>query len=158
MAKLRKSISIHAPVDRVFDYAANADNVPEYWPSMIEVSNKKDLPSGGHEFDWTYKMAGMRFHGHSTPIEYEQNRRLTVRNEKGIESTLVWSFEGENGGMRLTLEVEYQIPPTLLGKLAQPFILKLNERELDSVLENIKAITEATAPVATNVQARTSVH
>jgi uncharacterized protein YndB with AHSA1/START domain len=158
MAKIRKTVTIHAPVDRVFGYAGNPQNVPEYWPSMIEVANVKEHASGGFEFDWTYKMAGMKFHGHATPTEYEPNHSYTVRNEKGITSTSVWTFSGENGGSRIAVELDYEIPASLLGKLAERFLLQLNEREVETVLENIKSRCERAVPIGIGRPSRPSLH
>lgn len=158
MAKIRKSISIRAPVDKVFEYAGNPDNLLEFWPSMADVENIKPVANGGAEYDWTYKMAGMKFKGHAKPTSFERNKRFSVKNETGIPSSFIWSFDGENGGTRLSLDVEYEIPHTLLGKLAEPFLVKLNEREADAVLENIKARCEEATLAAGKPEARPSVH
>ena len=32
--------------------------------SLVEVSRVEAKPDGAHSFDWTYKMAGLKFHGH----------------------------------------------------------------------------------------------
>ena len=36
------------------------------------------------------------------------------------------------------MKTEYEIPQKLLGKLAEPFVRKLNEREADTFLANLK--------------------
>ena len=37
MAKLQKSITINAPVEKVFGYLSDPNNLPEIWPSMVEI-------------------------------------------------------------------------------------------------------------------------
>lgn len=155
MAKIRKSVRLNAPVDQVFDYITHPENLPEIWPSMVEVSNVKRKSDGAHSFDWVYKMAGVRFKGHAESIEIETNARSVVKNERGIPSTFHWTFEGANGGTRVTMEVEYTIPGKLLDKLVAPLVERLNDREAESVLENLKTRLElGRAPVKRRAHAR----
>lgn len=143
MAKFRKSISIQAPVVKVFGYMADPTHLPEIWPSMIEVNDVKKAPDGNVSgYHWAYKMAGMRFEGTSEIKETIPNQRVVVSNPTGIPSTFVWTYEHLNGDTQLTIEVEYTIPVPLLGKLAETFIVKQNENEADIVLANLKSRME----------------
>jgi uncharacterized membrane protein len=70
MAKIQKSIQISAPVEKVFDYLLDPDNLPAIWPSLVEVKDIQRTP--GEElssYKWTYKMAGMRFEGTTETTE-----------------------------------------------------------------------------------------
>ncbi len=70
MAKIQKSIQISAPVEKVFDYLLDPDNLPAIWPSLMEVKDIQRTP--GEElssYKWTYKMAGMRFEGTTETTE-----------------------------------------------------------------------------------------
>lgn len=142
MAKISKSISINAPVAQVFDYVNDPRHLPEIWPSMVEVSHVKTAPDGAHSFDWIYKMAGIRFKGHAETIEAERNKRVVTKNEKGIPSTFLWTYEGEDSTTKLMLEIDYTLPGKLLDKLAAPFVTKVNDREAETVLENLKTRME----------------
>ncbi len=145
MAKIHKSITINAPVERVFDYASHPENLPEIWPSMVEVKNPQRKEDGSHSFDWVYKMAGVHFRGHSDTVEVEKNKHLKLKSTEGIQNTFDWSYSGENGTTRVEMSVDYSVPVPLLGKLAEPFVAKLNEREAQTVLENLKARLESGA-------------
>jgi len=142
MPQIRKSIEINAPVSEVFAFAAAPENLPVIWPSLIEVSNVKENPDGGHAFDWIYKLAGMKLRGHSETIEFQPDRLIVVKNETGIKSTFRYSFQGQDDTTLFTQEVEYEIPDSLLARFAAPFIHKLNEREADIVMANLKARLE----------------
>jgi uncharacterized membrane protein len=143
VAKIKKSISIHVPVDEVYRYFEEPENLPEIWPSIIEVSDV--VRSGGelHSYRWVYKMAGMKFDGESRVIEQIPNQRTVTENKGGIDSTIVTSYQVEGDGTKVEMDVDYAIPGALLGKLAQPLILKMNEREAETVLANLKARMEA---------------
>ncbi len=144
MTKLEKTITIAAPVDKVFAYLSQPANLPEIWPSMIEVKNVKQTSQHvGDSFDWVYKMAGMRFEGSSTTAEYIANSRTVTKGAGGIPSTFVYTFEAEDGHTRFHMAVEYTVPVPLLGKLAESFILKQNEHEMDVFLANLKARMES---------------
>lgn len=143
MAKLKTSITINAPVEKVFSYLSDPKNLPDVWPSMAEVKDVQPAPAGGYNFSWVYKMAGMRFDGASETIEHIPNQRTVTRSTKGIESHFVWTYEPENGGTKLTVEIEYKVPVPLLGKLAESFIVKQNEQEATTLLTNLKTKMEA---------------
>jgi uncharacterized membrane protein len=138
MAKITKSVTINAPVEKVYVFMSEPTNLPEIWPSMIEVKDVQPSPAGGNNFSWVYKMAGVRFDGASETTEAIPNKRIVTKSTKGIESTFVWMYEPEGGGTKLTLEIEYTVPIPLLGKLAEAFIVKQNQHEADVMLANLK--------------------
>ena len=148
MAKIRKSVSIRAPLDQVFEFLTRPENLPEVWPSLVEVSNVKRATNGAHSFDWIYKMGGLHFHGHSATAEVIQNQRVVVTNEKGIPNTFTWAYSGEHGQCKDVLDIDYALPSKLLDKLAEPLLHRINEREAESLLDNLKLRMEMGAKVA----------
>jgi hypothetical protein len=125
-------------VKKVWDYVDDPLHLLEIWPSMVEVRDVKTLPKGGHRYHWLYKMAGMRFEGDSETVVFEPERRFVQKNTGQIPSTFDWTFTAVNGTTKIELKTEYEIPQTLLGKLKEPFVRKLNEREADIFLANLK--------------------
>ena len=143
MAKVEKTITINAPVEKVFGYIDEPTNLPEIWPSLMEIKDVQTLPNGGHTDRWVYKMAGMRFEGTTEGIEHVTNQRIVSKTKGGVESTQTWVFQPEAGGTKVTFEVEYNIPIPVLGKLAEAIVVKMNDREGDSILANLKTRMEA---------------
>lgn len=143
MARVKKSIKINVPVEKVFEYVNNPKNLPEIWPSLEKVNNIKELPNGGHSFDWEYKMAGMRFKGSTEVVEVVPNEHTVSISTGGIESTLIWEYQAVEDGTIFTDNTEYRMPIPLLGKLAESFIAKVNENESEVFLANLKAKMEA---------------
>ena len=143
MAKLEKTITIKAPVEKVFNYIDDSTNLPEIWPSLVEVTDVQPLPNGGHTIRWVYKMAGMRFKGTSEITEYVPNQRMVSKSKVGVESTQTWTFQPAADGTKVIFGVEYTVPIPLLGKLAEAFIVRMNDREGDLTLANLKARMEA---------------
>ena len=143
MAKVERTITINAPVGKVFGYWEDPSNRPEVWPSLVEIKDVQRLPSGGYSMRWAYKMAGVRLEGTTETTEYIANERIVEKTKGGLESTLAWTFQPEDGVTKMTSEVEYKVPIPVLGKLAEAVIIKLNEHEADAVLANLKARMEA---------------
>ncbi|WP_299028909.1 SRPBCC family protein [uncultured Thermanaerothrix sp.] len=142
MAKIEKTILINAPVEKVFGFMSQPENLPRIWPSLQEIRNVQSLPNGGYSYDWTYKMAGIRFDGKAEWVEFVKNERILDKNESSIPSTFIWSFQAKEGGTQVTLNVEYTIPGSVTNKLAEPIIHKVNEQEALTVLANLKAYME----------------
>ena len=137
MTKIKKSIQINAPLEEVFEYFANPENLPEIWPSMLEVSNVV-RHNGTGSFDWIYKMAGMRFNGHSEVVELEANERMVTRSKKGIATTVSSTYTRVGNMTKVSVEIDYEIPGRLLRKMADPIVRRLNDRETSTLLSNLK--------------------
>ena len=100
MVKIEKTITINAPVEKVFGYVSEPTNLPEIWPSFVEVKDVKLLPNGGYSFRWVYKMAGMRFKGTSEYTEHVPNQHTVMKTKGGIESTHTTTFQPRLVGQR----------------------------------------------------------
>ncbi len=79
MAKVERSITINAPVDKVFAYISDPANQLEWLPSITDV---RDVTGQGvgRRWGWTYKMIGLSFRGEDEVIEYIPNQRgMSIR-------------------------------------------------------------------------------
>jgi uncharacterized protein YndB with AHSA1/START domain len=135
---IEKTIVIKAPVKEVFSYLEDPLHLPEIWPSMVEVKDVKPLPAGGHRYHWLYKMAGMRFEGETETLEFVPEKHFVSKASGQIPAKFDYTFTPQDGVTKVDVKTEYEIPKGLLGKFAEPFILKLNEREADVFLANLK--------------------
>jgi len=142
MAKLSKSILIEAPVEKVFAYVTDSNNMTEYWPGILDVSDIKNFPGGGGSFKFAYKLAGIRLEAMSEDIEFVRNQRTVSQVKGGLNGKTSFTYESTGQGTKLTLEEEYDIPIPVLGKMAEAMVLKMAEHEREMVLANIKTRTE----------------
>jgi uncharacterized membrane protein len=141
MEKVEKSISIDAPVEKVFAYLRDPMSNLETMPSMVQISQVSGEGVGA-QFRWVYRMAGMNLEGESTVLEFVPDKRFVTQSRGGIESTWAWDFAPDNVGTRIDLAVEYTVPVPVLGRLAEALVVRQNDRELETVLANIKARVE----------------
>ena len=145
MPTIRKSIAISAPVDRVFDYVADPRHLPSIWPNLVEVSNVEPHADGGNGFDWVYRMAGIKVRGHSEDVDFVRNARIVSRSEAGIPNTFRWLYDGADGSTTVTLEIDYEAPRSIFGRLLRPMLGRINERDVDALLHGLKAALEPAA-------------
>ena len=53
MKMITRDIQVNTPVERVFDFLSDPNNLPEIWPNIIEVKNvKKTKANDSNTFNW----------------------------------------------------------------------------------------------------------
>jgi uncharacterized membrane protein len=138
-----RDIRVEAPVDRVFDFLVDPNNLPEIWPNIVEVKSiKKSKDNSGFNFSWVYKMSGLPFEGKCETIEYTPYERLAVKTNKGLDSTITWRFQPTGQETHVTLRFEYQIPSSLLKRMKEEIVIQENEHEVNAMLQNLKSRLE----------------
>ena len=139
MAIIGEAITIQAPVEKIFDYISKPDNLPEFWPSLVEITDVQSLPEGRYKARYVYKMAGMQFKGTGEYTEVVQNKSLVIVTKGDIGSVMTWVFRSQSNRTKVTLTINYKIPIPLVGRLAEIVIEKMNEQELTLMLSNLRA-------------------
>ncbi|MFC1860362.1 SRPBCC family protein [Chloroflexota bacterium] len=139
MVTIGEAVTINAPVEKIFSYISTPNNLPEFWPSLVEVTDVQSLPKGGYKARYVYKMAGIHFIGTGEYTEIVPNKSLVIMTKGGISSVLTWTFRSQANRTRIGLTVNYEIPILLLSKLAGVVVKKMNEQELTFMLANLRA-------------------
>jgi len=143
MISVTKMIHIDAPVEKVFEFMDDPHRLVEVWPSLMEVRNLQAAPGGGYNYEWSYKMAGVKLDGTSEVVAFQRDKHAEAVTKAGAESHWYWDYaEADGGGTDLTVTVEYTLPVPVVGRLAEPVIARQNERELDLMLANAKTRLE----------------
>jgi len=138
MITIGNAVTINAPVEKIFNYISIPNNLPEFWPSLMEITDVQSLPKGGYKARYVYKMVGISFQGTGEYTEIVPNKSLVIVTKGGISSVLTWAFRSQTDRTRVTLTINYEIPVSLLSKLAEAVVKKMNENELILMLENIR--------------------
>jgi hypothetical protein len=123
----------------VYEYILYPENLPEFWPSVVEVTNIQELPNGGYYGKYLYKMAGLKFEGYGECVEIVPNQWMVIETHGGIKSRITWTFRSRGDVTRITLTIEYIIPIPLLGKLAEAIIVMMNDQEAELIMANLQA-------------------
>ena len=146
MATINKSIDIDAPAERVFEMLTDPKRLPEYAPGLISVENIRQTEQHiGDSFRATYSVLGLHFSMTFTATEYEEPTKLTTRFEGGMKGTWTWLLEPRGKSTHLTTKMEYEMAGGALGKAMNAMLVeRMNEKNAEQLLENLKLVSEAT--------------
>jgi ligand-binding SRPBCC domain-containing protein len=121
MTKINYETEIDAPVDKVFEYYTNPDNIKESWPQDIvkgseNVSGQKS--EEGSEMKVTGEYMGKEEEMTLEVVKKEQNSRLVTQQTQGPfkKWESIQEFQGSNGKTHIRHTVDYELPTT--GKIA----------------------------------------
>ena len=85
----------------------------------------------------------MELSGTAVTLEYIAGQKFQYKTNGGIESTLTYSVAPEAEGTRLTVEIDYEVPASVLGQITDVSIVEnMNTTQADAATQNIKAILE----------------
>jgi uncharacterized membrane protein len=145
MAHTTKSIKIHAPRERVFDYVTNPENWTTYVTSLVDVRNVSDAtPKAGTTFEWTYRMLGFNFDGRGSIVELEKNRKFAMEMEGSFPIRETFLFEEDSGVTTIRFDIKYDVPGKVLRVISNSSVVeKMNKKEAATVLNKVRDICEA---------------
>lgn len=144
MAKINALVTINKPIQEVFEYTASPVNGPAFIPNLNENTNiQPEQPSLGQTFDWHFNLAGVDLRGKAEVVEYSSPHKVVLKSTGDSNTTWLFLFQEENGGTKVTAEVEYEFVEGVLQKMANRMIIdKLNQRSAEQMMENLKTILE----------------
>src|SRR3989338_8638939 len=142
MAKINASVIINKPIQEVFEYTASPVNGPAFIPNLNENTNiQPEQPSLGQTFDWHFNLTGVDLRGKAEVTEYSSPHKVVLKSTGDSNTTWQFLFQEENGGTKVTAEVEYEFVESVLQKMANRMIIdKLNQRSAEQMMENLKTI------------------
>lgn len=122
MTTIQTQIEINAPINTVFEYYTNPNNIKESWPRDIvkeseNVSGQKS--EEGSEMKVKGEYMGKRDEMLLEVVQKEQNKRLVTKQTQGPfqkwESTQEFQINGNNC-TKVNHTINYELPTT--GKVA----------------------------------------
>ncbi len=122
MTTIRTNIEIQAPVEQVFEFYTNPDNIKESWPRDIvkeseNVSGQKS--EEGSEMKVKGEYMGKKDEMILEVVQKEQNKKLVTRQTEGPFQTWesVQEFQSNgNNSTKVKHSITYELPTT--GKIA----------------------------------------
>ena len=123
MSQIRYDVEINAPVERVYEYYTNPDNIKEAWPQDI-VKESESLSSStkneeGSEMRVKGQYMGKEEEMRLQIVDKEQNRRLVTQQVQGPfkKWESIQEFQGSDGRTtHIRHTIDYELPTT--GKIA----------------------------------------
>ena len=151
MTTIQTQIEINAPLNTVFEYYTNPDNIKESWPRDIvkeseNVSGQKS--EEGSEMKVKGEYMGKQDEMLLEVVEKEQNKRLVTKQTEGPfqqwESTQEFQSNGNNS-TRVNHTINYELPTTgkvanfLTGSQAEDEIRQGIEQAAQTVKQNLES-------------------
>ena len=137
---VRKTIQIHAPVERVFETLAHFEDYPLIMHNVRSVQLLTDGRS-----HWTaVGPAGLAMAWDTEVSALEPNRLIawrTVRNSQ-VQHAGIMRFEPASGGTRLDIRMSYNPPGGALGHVFATLFGADPKRQLDEALVRVKTYIE----------------
>ena len=151
MARTHDSYYIDAPVERVWAIGSDPARIPEWNTTAIavkDVSGPLDQPGSrvtvvskivGRPLDITWKTERVE------PPRFFESTATTPLGGSGRQRV---EFQPEGSGTRVTIDLEYEIAPGILGNvLDKLFAERAIERDVKHSGENFKALVEQEARI-----------
>jgi uncharacterized membrane protein len=137
---VEKSITVDAPVEKVFGYWRNLENLPQWMSHVREVRSL-----GGDRFHWVVDgPAGAPVEWDSELLNIEQNREMTWRSvgDSQVEHVGRIRFEEAVGGTRIHVQMRYSPPGGVVGHAVARAFGVDPKTEMDDDLARMKVAIE----------------
>ena len=85
----------------------------------------------GNSYEWTFKMLGIPRKGMSVCTEYVPAERIAFRDLGAMEGTSSVTIEPDNGGSKVTYEMDSHLGVPLIGRFFDPMLKMVWERNVE---------------------------
>jgi len=149
MPRLHFTTTINCPPDDVFNLIADLSNYGRWLSSSRLFQEMQHVSDNPIKLGTTYTDQGKASTLHGTITEFKPPANLTFQQgtrlnwpvlRPGLDITIRYTLEGQNGGTSLVRDVDVQFVGLL--KLAQPMILRSIRAENERILSRMKAYLE----------------
>lgn len=143
MIKIAESIVVNRPIEEVFAYIADAENMQEWAAEVVDAKKTSEGPMGvGTTLTVAVKLLGRRVENSHVVTIYEPNIKFAFKTTSGpIPSVATESVEAVNGGTKFTIVAEAE--PGGFFKLAEPIVERMLQRQWETNVVNLKDLLEA---------------
>ena len=146
MATIKKSILIDTSLDKVWGIATDANHWSSWYSGLSDIVQMTGDGGVGTVVEHKYLMAGIEFPVTTEVLEADLGpKRARWKGTIGgpLAGEQTFSYAAEGSGTRLTVDMEYSVPGSVLGKFADRLIIeRMQANSLEQTLENLKAMCE----------------
>ncbi len=143
MPKVLQSTDVTCSAQAAMDYIIDITNHPAFIGPLKSVSNiRGDVKKPGTSWDWVYALAGVELSGKAETVRFVPGKEFVYKTTTGAKSTFTYRADPAGAKTRLSLNVEYEVPTSALGKMKASVFEKLNDAEGKRVVENLKVVLE----------------
>jgi uncharacterized protein YndB with AHSA1/START domain len=145
MTKYEVSILIHRPVEAVWEFLSNIENMPKWDRGVLEARQTSEGPMGvGSTVQIVRQFFGRRRIGSFRVLDVVPNKTVAIEaSAKWITGRVRYTFAPEGGATRMISDGE-----VVLGgwwRLMAPLLIPMLDRDGRDDLANVKRVLEAPA-------------
>lgn len=143
MSKVAQSLEVSCSAESLMEYIVDVSNHPAFIGPLKSVTNiKGDVRKPGTSWDWVYSLAGVELTGKAETVRFTPGKEFVYKTTTGAKSTFTYSAAPLGKKTKLSLNVDYEVPTSALGKMKASMFEKLNDAEGKRVVENLRALLE----------------
>ena len=147
MTKITKSIEIEASPEKIFALMLDAEKMNEITKGYLEGEITSKGPVGvGTTIHYVGKSGGQQTEFDMEITEFVKDKRLSNRTigANKLKMTGTWTLEPTATGTKLTVNSDYELPYSILGKIVDKLrVSKDMEKSTEKELSGIKKAVEA---------------
>ena len=145
MARIEIHLVINRPVEEVFAFVSNSENLPRWRSTSLEVKKTSEGPLNvGSTFKGRFTFLGRQFDGNVVVTAHEPNRVFVSKMAEGpFPLETGYTLESVENGTHITFVVNGE--PGGFFKFAEPLVVSMAKRAYETDLQNLKEMMEAQA-------------
>lgn len=146
MWNLKKTVFIDRRVEEVHRFATNPKLWYQWYAGLSEAENLLGKGKKGTSMDLKYSFFGRYLSLHllvveNAPVDDGYVWRCLITGAIDAEQT--WRYLPKEEGTEIQFEMDYELPGSILGKLANTlYFKKLMSNSMEQTLQNLKDISE----------------
>jgi carbon monoxide dehydrogenase subunit G len=143
--RIEREISIGRPPDAVFTLLTDLERLPEWATIVVETREVSHRPlQEGCTFRQTVRVAGREIDTEWRVVRFESPREVAYQatGPLGGRLSMTQRVRPDDGGSRVELEVDYELPGGLIGSVAARVLEAENEGAAEQSLVNLKELLD----------------
>lgn len=146
MAEFHSKVTINRPREEVFAYLTDPANQTVWQSGLQEFdADWQDDPKVGDRARGTIKVAGKKIRWETETAEVQRPERFSFRSvEAPFSFEMSYTLVDRGGSTELAHDGHTGSLGGFFGKLADPLVARMYQRDMESNLNNLKALLEDT--------------
>ena len=147
MVQVEKSVVINRPIEEVFAFLTNPENITMWAGPVKEARQTSEGPVGiGMTSIRITEFLGRKSEDSYVVTEYEPNRKFAQKATSGsLQTTEIMTFKSVEAGTKVTIAGEVEASGFI--KMAEPVFARVAKRQFETDMSNLKDILEAQVEV-----------
>jgi len=153
MFTIQQSVTIARPVEQVFAFLADTDNIPRWRPDVLEARSAGGPLRVGSEFDEVINFGGRKAQTFRVNV-FEPNETLEVAAIAGLGIRPIQRYALSSRGDSTTVSIRVTVRTRGLFRLLEPLLPKMIAAKWRDYSDRLRGLLENQPVVLSNEQQR----